>query len=126
MALLANHFIETRSTLDNRRKDETVKFFQTKIEELEDMVDSQREESVNTTTEQLKEVPIDDASLQNRLQNIDNRLDDFEWKIIQEENKLEILDEFLNLDSQDFSIQPLYKLSLEEIPLGREPTIGRI
>lgn len=116
--LLANHFIDTRLKLDNRRTDETVKFFQTKIEELEEIVDKQRDKMLTATTEQMKELPMDPTVLQTRLQNIDSRLDEIEWQVIQEENKLETFNEFLNQESQNFTVQPLYTLSLEEVPLG--------
>lgn len=118
--LLANHFIKTRLRLENRRNDETVKFFQSKIEELEDVVDTQRNQIVNTTTERLKVLPVDQTALQTRLQNIDTKLDDLEWAIIEEETKLENLNLFLQQGAQNFSIQPLYKLPLADIPLGSE------
>lgn len=120
VALLANHFIQTRLRLENKRNKETVEFFENKIAELEKMVDSQRNQIVSTTTEQLKDQPVDRGALQNKLQGIDGQLDQVEWRIIQEEDKLKILQDFLDNDSKDFSLQPLYRLSLADIPLGNQ------
>lgn len=118
VALLANHFIQTRLRLENRRNNESVEFFEAKINELEGIVDAQRDRLVNTTTERLKELPVDQTALQTRLQNIDMQLDQLEWKIILEESKLDNLEDFLRQDPQDFSVQTLYKVPLEEIPFG--------
>lgn len=120
VALLANHFIQTRQRLETRKNNEAVEFFQNKINELEDIVDNQRDKIVSSTKESLKEVPIDQTALQTRLQSIDNQLDQLELEIIQEEKKLETLEDFLNQDSQTFSVQPLYKLPLNDIPFGNK------
>jgi uncharacterized protein involved in exopolysaccharide biosynthesis len=120
VALLADHFIETRLKLENRRNNETVELFQTKLDELEQMVDKQRNQIVNETTEQSKVQPVDQSALQNRLQSIDTQLDELDWRIIQDEEKLEIFKDFLGQDIQDLSVQPLYKLSLNDLPFGEE------
>lgn len=120
VALLARHLIRTRSKLENRRSNETVEFFQTKLDELEQIVDKQRSQIVDETTEQMKELPVDQTALQNRLQDIDTQLDELDWRIIQEENKLEVFKDFLSQDTQDLSVQPLYKLSLKDLPFGSE------
>jgi len=119
VALLANDFIQTRQKLERRRKDETIKFIQNKIEELEKIVENQRDKIVNTTAEQLKEQPLDQGVLQTRLQEIDNQLVQLEWQLMREEDKLNIIKKFLNQDSQNLSLKPLYKLSLEEVTLGK-------
>lgn len=120
VALLARHLIRTRSKLENRRNNETVEFFQTKLDELEQIVDKQRSQIVDETTEQMKELPVDQTALQNRLQSIDTQLDELDWRIIQEENKLEVFKDFSSQDTQDLSVQPLYKLSLKDLPFGSE------
>lgn len=118
VALLANHFIQTRMKLENKRNNETVEFFQSKLDELEDVVDKQHKKIVNTATDQMKKIPVDQTALQSRLQSIDKQLDDLDWRIAQEENKLKIIRNFLSQEGTEISIQPLYKLSLKEIPLG--------
>ncbi len=120
VALLANHFIHTRLRLENRRNTETVAFFQTKLNELEQVVDQQRTQIVDQTTEQMKELPVDQTALQTRLQSIDTQLDELDWRIIQEENKLNIFEDFLGQDFQNLSVQPLYRLSLGDLPYGEE------
>lgn len=117
--LLSNHFMETRLKLESKRNAETVKYFENKVAELEDIVNKQRSQLVDTN-EQTEEVPIDQEVLQSNLQSIENQQIQLDWRVIQEENKLRILEEFLNQDNGDFSIKPLYKLQLSEIPLGQE------
>jgi predicted nucleic acid-binding Zn-ribbon protein len=117
-ALLTDHFIQTRLHLEKKRNNETVEFFEAKIDELEEIVDSQRDKILSSTTKRLKEIPVDQTALQTRLHDIDRQLDQLEWKIIQEQSKLDNLNGFLSQDPQDFTVQPLYKLPLDEMPFG--------
>lgn len=119
--LLGDHFIETRLKLENKRNDEAVDFFQSKLDELEEIVDQQRNQLASETTEQPKaSPPVNQAALQNRLQTIDSEIEELDWRIIQEENKLEVFEDFLNQETNDFSVQPLYKLALSDLPFGTE------
>lgn len=116
--LLADHFIQTRLQLEKKRNDETVEFFQAKINELEEKVNSQRNKILSSTTERLKRLPVDQTILQTRLQDIDTKLDQLEWQIIQQQSQLDNLEEFLSQTARDFTVQPLYKLPLDELPFG--------
>lgn len=116
VVLLADHLIETRLRLEEKRNKETVKFFENKIKQLESIVD-------NPQTPQEVEAPpqqatINSGVLQTRLQNIDNKLMGLEWDIISQENRLDKLKNFLSLDDQDFSVKTLYSLSLDKVSLG--------
>lgn len=117
--LLSNHFIETRLKLENKRNEETVNYFENKVAELEEVVNSKRNQQENIN-DQIKEPAVDRNRLQTNLQDIENQQVQLDWRIIEEENRLKILEEFLNQESRDFSADPLYKLQLSEIPLGQE------
>lgn len=118
--LLANHFIRTRLALENRRNNETVNFFRSKLDELEQVVNQQRDQIVSATTNLMKELPFDSEALRARLQGLENEFEALEWEIYQEEQKLKIVREYQNMEEQENRVQVLYKLPLDEISHGRE------
>lgn len=117
VSLLANHFIKTRLLLENRRNDETVNFFSTKLDELEAIVEEQRNQVEDVNTNRLRETPSNATALQSRLNDIESDLESVEWSIYQEEQKLEIIE---NYQRQDNAIQLLYRLPLNEMQYGEE------
>lgn len=113
--LLASHFIKTRITLENKRNEETVKFFQKKLDELEIVVGKSRKEMLSNTQEQVKQTPTGVTSLQNNLGTIQENIEDLDWKIFENDKNQEILKQFLNQkENRDFEL--LYKVSLTDIP----------
>lgn len=118
--LLGNHFLETRLRHQRRKNDETVEFFTAKINELETIVDQQREQVLSSTTERMKELPVESGAMQSRLTSIDTQIDELEWRIYQQENHIRVVEQFLNQSSENFNVQLLYRLPLEEIPYGGE------
>lgn len=118
--LLANHFIQTRLALENRRNNETVGFFMNKLDELEQVVDQQRNEIVSSATNMMKELPFDSEALRARLQDLENEFEALEWDIYQEEQKLKTVREYQSMEGREDRVQVLYKLPLEEISYGKE------
>lgn len=118
--LLANHFIKTRLTIENRRNNETVDFFSEKLDELESIVDQQRDQIESTTTNLMRELPLNSDALQSRLQELEKEFESLEWVIYQEEHKLEIVKEYQNKANEEGRVQVLYKLPLNETPYGEE------
>ena len=117
VVFLANHLVETRLRLEQKRNRETVKFFENKIRELEDIVENQ--ETPRRAEAPSQQASIDRDVLQTRLQNIDNQLMQLEWQIIRQEDRIKKLDNFLNSAAQDFSVKSLYSLSLDEVSVGQ-------
>ena len=120
--LLANHFISTKLHMESRRHEETVNFFRNKLEELETIVDEQRNQTASRTSEQMQASPSDSDALQQRLQRIDGELDAIEWQIYQEEEKLAAVTAFQDEDNFNQGITHLYKLPLSEMQFGGELT----
>lgn len=117
VVFLANHLVDTRLRLEQKRNRETVKFFENKIRELEAIVDNQ--ETPQRTKSPSQKASIDRDVLQTRLQNIDNQLMQLEWQIIRQEDRIKKLDSFLNTATQDLSVKSLYNLSLGELSVGQ-------
>lgn len=118
--LLANRFISTRLRLESRRNNETVDFFTGKLKELENTVENQREQIVSSTSRQINVSPVDSEALQERIQDIDKQRDEMALRIYRQENKLSVIRDFLEQGEEGFSVKPLYKLPLQEIPYGEE------
>lgn len=114
--LLGTFFIDTRLRLQQRRNEETVEFFNTRLNELEEIMDEQREDIVSSTSERLKQTPANSEALQSRLRSINSKMEELDWQIYEVENQISILRNFLERSEDDFSIQPLYRLSLEDVP----------
>lgn len=118
--LLANHFINTKLQLETRRHDETVLFFTNKLKELEAIVEAQRNQALQSTTDRLRDLPRNAETLQSRLQSIDETLGSLEWQILNEEGKLRLLEMFQNEPRVSEAVKQLYKLPLSEIQYGDE------
>lgn len=118
--LITNHIIETKHRLAVRRHEETVNFFTAKLEELESIVDQQRDQTVSSTSERLRELPSNSEALQSRLRDIDEELDSIEWRLIQEEEKLAILNDFQSESNINDGISHLYRLPLSDTQFGSE------
>lgn len=118
--LLANYFISTKLRMETRRHEETVEFFSNKLQELEERVASQRDRSVTVTSERMRDLPSSADNLQERLQEINAQLDEIEWQIVREEDKLVILSSYQNEENQTEAIRHLYKLPISEIQFGNE------
>lgn len=118
--LLANHFIQSRLRLETRRHEETVNFFAAKLNELETIVSEQRNQSVNITSDRLRDLPSNSEALQSRLMVINEQLDALEWQIIQEEEKLNNVEAFKNEPNMDIAIQHLFRLPMAETQFGEE------
>lgn len=118
--LLTNHFINTKLRMETRRHEETVDFFSNKLDELETIVDDQRNQTVSITSNRMQSMPSNSEALQERLQSIDGQLDAIEWQLLQEEEKLEAVSSFQNEATVDDGINHLYKLPLIEMQFGEE------
>lgn len=118
--ILGNHFIETKVTQQQRKNSETVEFFTNKLNELESIVEQQKEQVLSSTTERMKEQPINTEDMQSRLRDIDSRISEMDWQVTQQRNRIGILTQFIEQSPDDFNIQPLYRLPLEEIPYGND------
>ncbi len=121
--LLANHFINSKLLMESRRHEETVNFFSNKLEELETIVEEQRNQTASRTSEQMQISPSDSDALQERLQRIDSQLDAIEWQLYQEEEKLTAVTSFQNETNVNQGIPHLYKLPLSEMQFGDELTV---
>lgn len=118
--ILADGFIETQQRLESRRSSESVEYLAAKVNDMKIVLDEQREQDVNATTEQMRISPSDREALQSRLENTEEKMEELDWRIYQEENKVKVIEGFLEQGEDDFTHQLLYKLSLENIPYGTE------
>lgn len=118
--LLTNHFINSRIRLETRRHEETVNFFSTKLEEIESIVNQQRNQTMAATSDIMREMPSSTAALQDRLRAIEEQLDAIEWSLIQEEEKLATLEQFQNADELNEGIRHLFRLPLSDTQFGDE------
>ena len=118
--LLANHFITSKLRMESRRHEETVKFFSNKLAELEEIVESQRDQSVFATSNRMRDMPNNSEALQDRLQRINAQMDVLDWQLLKEEEKLAIITSFQEETNVNDGINHLYKLELTDMQFGNE------
>ncbi len=118
--LLASHFIDSRVNLENRRNTETVNFLQSKVEDLEQFVRMSREEMLAESQSRLQDVPLDVGGIQTELRDIERSLDETEWNLVQLEEDLALINDFLESDQGERQFQRLFNLPMEDIPYGDE------
>ncbi len=118
--LISNYFIKRKIELETRRHEETVAFFQKKLNELESTVSSQRNQAESVTTERLENLPNDPEVLQDRLQSIEGQIENIQWRIIQQEENLDHIQAFQKQSNTREGLKELYKLPLSDIQFGAE------
>ena len=119
-SILANHFIETRLSLENRRNEQTVEFFEDKIAELEKAVKKRQQNLLDLNKKRIEQSPIDNTALNHKLQDIERQIES-NRKSIQDMNRILKLVGNISRDNlKEKDVQELYTLPLEEIPLGGE------
>lgn len=117
---LASHFIKTRLNLENRRNEETVNFFQEKLIEMEEEVEEQRSSVETVQKDRLRTLPVQTEALQARLQDLEMQLETINWQIYEEEQRIDIIADFISSESNSGSITMLHKLSVVDLPNGEE------
>jgi uncharacterized protein involved in exopolysaccharide biosynthesis len=106
--------------METRKHEEMVYFFSNKLEELEQIVAEQRSQTVAITSNRMLEMPSSAAALQDRLQAIDNQIDQVSWRLIQEQDKLFSLRAFSEEPDLNQGVDHLYKLPLAEMQFGED------
>jgi len=116
VGILAEHFIKTRLKLENRRNEETVKFFESKLEELETAVAERRENILSLSKQRLKETPNDNTALRIRMQALDREIEALDQEI---GGLQTAYDDLNSIDLNKLSapdIEKLYNVVLLELP----------
>ncbi len=118
--ILGNYFISTRTYLLEQQNRETVKFLQAKLDDLKNVMDQQKEEIVSSTSEQMRVNPVNTEALRSELQSTGTRAQELDLQMYEAENRISIIQDFLDQSENEFSVQPLYRLSLENISSGSD------
>lgn len=116
VGILAEHFIKTRLKLENRRNEETVEFFESKLKELEQAVAERRENILSLSKQRLKETPNDNTALRIRMQGLDREIESLDQKV---EGLQAAYDDLNSIDLNKLSaldIEKLYNVVLLELP----------
>ncbi len=117
--LLADHFIQKRLSLENRRHEQTVDFFENKVEELQQSV-REREQRVVAHLQQTLEqddIPREEQALQSDIDDIEDEIERLERRMERMEASLELLQE---VNSGERHIEEIRELNLEELPSGMD------
>lgn len=120
VGFLSNHYIKTKQQLEKQQAKEAANYFSKKLHGLKRKINQQRKGIINSDSSGDRNLLADAGTLQNQLQNVNSEIGNLGWKIHQSKEKERYLQAFKNQQKNDFSVQPLYNLPLQEIPHGQE------
>lgn len=117
VSILSDYFIKTKLQLENKRNNQTVEFFQIKLEELAETVEKREKEMVKRLEEDVKSTPREIQSLQLELDRITEQIDEMTPEISNIRNRLGVV-KAVNNGSR--GLKALYELDLSSIASGEE------
>lgn len=115
--LLADHFIQTRLSLENRRNDQTVDFFESKLEELEQAVEERGQRIMTQMQENIDRQPREERSIQSDIESVDSEMNEIERRIGSLERSLEFIQ---SVNSGSREISDLRERNFSGIPSAGE------
>lgn len=113
--LLADYFIQTKLQLENERNIQTVTFFQSKLGELRQAVDSREKKLRAKIQQNFENTPREDRALHADLERVEGKLDEINVTIENIRNRLQLAKA---INSGKRELEALYQLDLSSIPLG--------
>lgn len=116
VTLLADHFIQTRLSLENRRNEQTVDFFENKLESLQASVE-EREQRMMAQMQNDDQVVREDDSIQSDLDRVDSELSNIERSVTRTERSLNLL---RDVNQGELEIKAIRELNLSGLPSGDE------
>lgn len=117
VSLLSDHFIETKLELENKRNQQTVKFFKDKLDELGETVQRKEQEVTERVEKSVSQTPREDRGLQADLETVEDNLSTLEQNMRQNRKKLEVL-RAVNQGTR--KPQALHQLNMTQLPSGGE------
>lgn len=113
--LLSDYFIKKKLQLENKRNNQTVDFFQSKLEELKETVDAREKELMSKIEEDVETTPRENRSLQSDLEQVEDNLDEIKVNIRQTDKKLQAVQSVISGKAE---VEKLYQLDLSNVSSG--------
>lgn len=113
--LLSDYFIKKKLQLENKRNNQTVDFFQQKLEELKHTVDDRERELMSKIKEDVETTPRENRGLQSDLEQIEEKLDEITVSIRKTDEKLQTVQSVIG-GKED--IKKLFPLDLSNVSSG--------
>lgn len=113
--LLSDYFIRTKLRLENQRNNQTVDFFQKKLEELKATVEAREQELMSKIKKDVESTPRENRSLQADLEQAEEKLDKIKVSIRDTRDKLEVVQSVI---SGKEKINRLSTLDMSTVPSG--------
>lgn len=115
--LLAEHFIHTRLKLENRRNDQTVAFFEYKLNDLEEAVREREQMMMAAMENNIEQIPAEDISLRADINEITTILREIEREMDMMNRAIK---ELRSVNHRKSEIESLRGLELSRLPSGGE------
>ncbi len=115
---LSNSYIKNKQKLDKIRSKVVVDYYSSRLDALKTKINQLQNGIVSSNSSDIKNSQVSPNYLQSKLKNVNSEIAGLNQKINQGKENERKLQEFKSQQGDDFSVQPLYQLPLQEIPQG--------
>lgn len=115
--LLSDHFIETKLSLENKRNEQTVEFFENKLDTLEQAVNEREERMMAQMQRDIEQTPRENRSLQTDLDRVESNMTEVDRNISRMERSLEVL---RDISRGNRELEAIRELNLAALPSGSD------
>lgn len=113
--LLTDYFIEKRLSLENRRNEQTVEFFEKQLDTLQQAVREREQIMMSQMQRDIEQTPREDRSLRSELDRVESNIRDVDRELTRMQRNLEVLRE-VSHGNRDF--EAIRDLNLSGLPSG--------
>jgi uncharacterized protein involved in exopolysaccharide biosynthesis len=115
---LSNSYINNKHKLDKVRAKVVVDYYSNRLSSLQKKIDQLQNGIVSSNSSNIKSSPVGSNYLQSKLKNVNGQIANLEQKINLGKENQRKLQKFKDTQENNFSVQPLYQLPLQQIPQG--------
>lgn len=118
--VLSELFIKTRLTVNNKRNELAVAFFENKLDELRNKFEQSQQQFISVIKQQMDQMPVGDRVVYSNIDEVNGQIGNLESKSKDYQKALSILQNYFGNNNQPGSIKILYDLPLLNIPFAED------
>ena len=120
VSALSNYFITTRLQVERQRDEQTVEFFEKKLEELRLKYEQNQKQMVSLLRERIQELPKENRTLYTQMEDIDKQIGEIDGRVQGYQHDLALLRSFPGAFQSEEGKQALDELQRSDIPFSGE------
>src|SRR5258706_4089677 len=120
VSALSSYFITTRLQVERQRDEQTVEFFENKLEELRLKYEVNQKQMVSLLRERIQELPKENHTLYTQMEDIDKHIGEIDARVQAYQRDLALLRSFPGAFQTELGKQALDELQRADIPFSGE------